>query len=79
MLGGDGKVPANIVATKSKVDNGALSTFGDSIAAHVPATQNELFFRAVPRDLPGSNAPFRLDISAFDDYGWSTAAQFLVG
>ncbi|ALV31021.1 hypothetical protein [Streptomyces sp. CdTB01] len=79
VLSGDGKVSANIVATKSKVDNGPLSTFGDSIAAHEQATQNEVFFQAVPRYLPGSNAPFRLDISAFDEHGWSTAAQFLVG
>ncbi|MFF8266428.1 polymorphic toxin-type HINT domain-containing protein [Streptomyces sp. NPDC016562] len=77
-LGGDGKVAANIVRTNSKVDNGAMSTFGDSIAAHV-ANGNTVLFQAIPRYLPGSNVPFRVDISAFDDNGWSTAAQFLVG
>ncbi|MGW6980154.1 polymorphic toxin-type HINT domain-containing protein [Streptomyces sp. NPDC054932] len=77
-LGGSGKVAANIVRTNSKVDNGPLNAFGKSIADHV-AKGNTILFQATPRYLPGSNVPFRIDISAFDDNGWSTAAQFLVG
>lgn len=76
-LGGDGKVEANIVRTNSKVDNGAMAAFGDSIAAHV-AKGNTVLFQATPRYLQGSNVPFRVDIHAYDDNGWSTAAQFLV-
>jgi len=78
VLGGDGKVESNIVRTASKVDNGAMSTFGDSIAAHV-GKGNTVLFQAMPRYLSGSSVPFRVDISAFDDNRWSTAAQFLVG
>ncbi|MFC5663137.1 DNA/RNA non-specific endonuclease [Kitasatospora misakiensis] len=77
-LGGDGKIEANIVRTASKVDNGAMSTFGNSIATHV-GNGNTVLFQAVPQYLPGSNVPFRVDSGAFDDNGWSTAAQFLVG
>ncbi|MFB6615483.1 polymorphic toxin-type HINT domain-containing protein [Streptomyces sp. NPDC085524] len=77
-LGGNGRIAANLVKTKSKTDNGAMAAFGDSIAAHV-AKGNTILFQATPRYLPGSNVPFRVDIHAFDDNGWSTAAQFLVG
>ncbi|MFD7655507.1 RHS repeat-associated core domain-containing protein [Actinosynnema sp. NPDC059797] len=77
-LGGDGRVAANIVRTSSKVDNGAMAAFGDSIAAHV-ASGNTVLFQAAPRYLPGANVPYRVDISAFDDDGWSVSAQFLVG
>ncbi|GHF51531.1 hypothetical protein GCM10018790_31710 [Kitasatospora xanthocidica] len=78
-LGGDGKVPANIVRTNSKTDNGAMAAFGESIAEHVSSTQRSVLFQAAPRYHPGSNVPYRVDIHAFDDHGWSTFGQFLVG
>ncbi|MFF0374011.1 polymorphic toxin-type HINT domain-containing protein [Actinoplanes missouriensis] len=78
VLGGDGRNPANIVKTKSKTDNGAMAAFSDSIAAHITASQREVMFTATPRYLRGENVPFRVDIRAFGDHGWSTAAQFLV-
>ncbi|WP_033440221.1 DNA/RNA non-specific endonuclease [Saccharothrix sp. NRRL B-16314] len=77
-LGGDGRVSANIVRTSSKVDNGAMAAFGDSIATHV-GNGNTVLFQAAPRYLPGANVPYRVDINAFDDNGWSVSAQFLVG
>ncbi|MER8044802.1 ricin-type beta-trefoil lectin domain protein [Streptomyces sp. NPDC094032] len=76
-MGGDGKVDSNIVRTNAKTDNGAIAKFQDSIAKHV-AAGNTVLYTAIPRYLPGSNVPFRVDIRAFDDNGWSTAAQFLV-